>query len=308
MAETRELNDRIRAMAARQHGIVTRAQLLEAGLSSAAVGRRLAAGRLRPVHRGVYRFGPLEPEPAREMAAALAGGPTAVVSHMNAGWLWRLVPTRGPGPVHVTVPGSGRSSRPGIRFHRAALSDDEREIVHGIPVTTPGRTLADLAGVLGSREVEQAAAVAERRELIAPDELGVLPERYRGRPGIAALRDVSRERTGPRFTRSELEIRCLRLFDGAGLPRPRTNVRIGPYEIDLYWPDLRVAVEIDGRAYHSDRLRFEGDRRKDAWLRARGIQVVRLTWRQVTGDGLRTAVQVGQTLALARSRRDREDP
>lgn len=303
MPESRELNDRVRAIAGRQHGVVTRPQLLEAGLSPARVSRRLTAARLRPLHRGVYLVGPLEPDYAREMAAALAGGAGTVVSHTNAAGLWRLIPVRADGPVHVITPGSGRVDRAGIRFHRVTLDDDERAIVDGIPVTAPGRTLVDLASLLGSREIEQAVAAADRLELATTDELAALPQRYRGRRGMAALRAILEARADPHFTRSELERRAVRLFEDAGLPRPLTNVSMSPYELDLYWPELGVAVEIDGRAYHSSRSRFEGDRRKDAWLRARGIQVIRLTWGQITRDGLRTAVQVGQALALARSRR-----
>lgn len=117
------------------------------------------------------------------------------------------------------------------------------------------------------------------------------------------LRALIRNPSGAAFTRSEAERQCLDLLRAAGLRSPHTNVSVGPYELDLFWADESVAIEIDGRAHHSSRARFEGDRRKDAWLRARGIEVIRLTWRQITREGIATAVQVGQTLALARARR-----
>lgn len=93
------------------------------------------------------------------------------------------------------------------------------------------------------------------------------------------------------------------MLRSGGLPRPHANVPVGPYELDLFWPDEGVAIEVDGRAHHSARQRFEGDRRKDNWLRVRGIEVIRLTWGQITRDPVRTAVQVGQILAVARVRR-----
>lgn len=289
-------------LAASQHGVVTRAQLVELGLSPAAVGRRLKSGRLRPLHRGVYLVGPLKPDRAAEMAAVLLGGPAALVSHTSALTVWRLWSARNAGPVHVTVPGSGRSGRRGIRFHRVdQLADEERAIIDGIPVTSPSRTLADVAGVFGSRELELVVSAAEREGLISDDELAALPDRYRGRPGIPMLTELV-EPTGRNFTRSEAERRCLEMLRRGGLPRPHANVPFGPYELDFFWPDERVAIEVDGRAHHTVPPRFEGDRRKDAWLRARGIEVIRLTWRQITGNATATAVQVGQTLAIAAER------
>jgi very-short-patch-repair endonuclease len=301
---SREAEERIAAVAAEQHGVVTRRQLLELGLSPAAVGRRLKSGRLRQVHRGVYLVGSIAPERATEMAAVLAGGPGAILSHLSAlsilGML-RVGPRR---PVHVSVPGNGRGRRPGIRFHRVPPFDgDELTVMDGVPVTSPTRTLADVTGMLGSREIEVAASVAERNGLIGIDELVALPDRYPRRPGISVLRRLLKNGRGPDFTRSEAERRCLELLRTAGLPRPYTNVSMGPYELDLFWPDEGIAVEVDGRAHHSSRPRFEGDRRKDMWLRARGIEVIRLSWNQITREGTATAVQLGQSLALARARR-----
>lgn len=299
---TRELEDRMHALAADQHGLVSREQLVESGMSPAAIGRRLKSGRLRALHRGVYLLGPIQPDRAMEMAAVLAGGPTAILSHTSAVPVWGLREGRVSGPVHVSVPGGGRSRRPGIRFHRVReLADDERAVVDGIPITSPGRTLVDVAGMLGSREIGLAVAVAEREGLIGSDELASLSERYRGRPGVSVLTALVRERAD--FTRSEAERRCLEMLRAGGLPRPHTNVAMGPYELDLFWPEERVAIEVDGRAHHSSTPRFEGDRRKDLWLRARGIEVIRLTWRQIAHDAIRTAVEVGQIMALAQARR-----
>lgn len=311
----RELEERISAAAARQHGVVSRSQLVELGLTSAAVWRRLQAGRLRALHRGVYLLGPTQTHRTTEIAAVLAGGAEALLSHLSAARVWPMLPPEPPAPVHVSVagpaapvhvsvPGRSREPRCGVIFHRTAtLRQDERTVVDGIPITTPVRTLVDIAGMLGSRDLESAIALAERENLIRAAELNALPERYAHRPGIGMLRAIVQAQAGPAFTRSEAERQCLDLFRRAGLSLPHANVPFGPYELDLFWPDEMVAIEIDGHAYHASRRQFEGDRRKDAWLRARGVEVIRLTWRQITRDGLTTAVQVGQALAIARSRR-----
>ncbi|MEJ2503820.1 MAG: type IV toxin-antitoxin system AbiEi family antitoxin domain-containing protein [Gemmatimonadota bacterium] len=290
----------IEELAARQHGVVTRAQLLSMGVSASAIGRRARAGRLRRAHAGVYLVGPIQSPRAPEMAAVLAGGPGAVLSHENALQVLGMSRRDRPRPIHVTVPGSGRGKRPGIRFHRVAtLARDEEIVVDGMPVTSPARTLADVAGRLGHGEVELALARAERAALVTAEEMADLPRRYAGRPGAPLLRAVVEARAGPSLTRSEAERRCLALLAEARLPRPYVNVPVGPYELDLFWPDLGVAVEIDGYAHHASRARFEGDRRKDRWLHARGIRVVRLTWRQITQQAIPTVVEVARILAGA---------
>jgi very-short-patch-repair endonuclease len=301
----RAREERIADLVAGQHGVVTRAQLMDADVSSAAIGRRLKAGRLRALHSGVYLAGPIEPERAREMAAVLAGGPAAALSHTSALHAWKMLRFEAPRPVHVSGPGGRDGRRPGIVFHRLSSpwTDDERTIVDGISTTTPARTIVDAACMLGRREIELALATAERQGLVSGEELARLPDRYPRRPGMTLLRSLIQDQTGPHFTESEAERKCLEVLRSGGLPRPHVNVTVGPYRLDLFWPDLGIAVEIDGRAYHSSRSRFEGDRHKDNWLRARGIEVIRLTWRQITRKPTETAVLVGQALALAEARR-----
>jgi very-short-patch-repair endonuclease len=295
---------RIADLAVRQHGVVTRAQLLGLGISPAAIGRRLRSGQLRALHSGVYVVGPIQSARAHELAAVLAGGPEAWLSHTSALHVWKLLPIDAPRPAHVSVPANRCRSRPGVVFHRVApLADDEWTVLDGIPITTPARTLVDVAGLLGSRELELALATAEREGMVGGEELARLPERYRGRPGITMFRALIGQQTGPHFSESEAERECRALLRRAGLPQPHGNVIVGPYRLDFFWPDEGVAIEVDGRAYHSSSSRFEADRRKDNWLRVRGIEVIRLTWRQITRDAVATAVLVGQTLALARARR-----
>jgi len=294
----------IEALAARQHGVVSRAQILAMGLSSAAIGRRVESGRLRPLHSGVYGVGPLEGSHAIEMAAVLAAGPSAVLSHASALRAWKLLGGGPRRPVHVTVPGRWARRRPGIVFHRTrSLDDAERTVLGGVPITAPLRTLVDAAGTLGSRELERALASAERMGLVTVEEWAELDKRYRGRRGMTLLRALVRPEADRAFTRSEAEERCLALLRSAGLPPPHTNVPVGPYELDFFWGDVNVAVEVDGWAFHGTRAQFENDRRKDNWLRGRGVEVVRLTWRQITREPVASAVQVGQALALARFRR-----
>jgi very-short-patch-repair endonuclease len=200
--------------------------------------------------------------------------------------------------VDITIPADQRLSRPGIREHRTvSLEPDERMVLGGLPVTAPGRTLLDMTVEVGSRELEAMVARAQRAELLDRDALVALLDRYRGRGGIAALRAVLATPEGPALTRSEAEARFLELVRRAGLPAPRSNVKLGRYEIDFLWSDERIAVEVDGFRYHSSRSRFEGDRRKDAWLTARGIRVIRLSWRQIVESAVPTIVQVGQALA-----------
>lgn len=306
--------DRISELAAAQHGVITRRQLLEKGVSTGKLRGLLESGRLRPVHRGVYFVGPVAGSRAREMAAALAVGPSAAVSHTSAAALLGIVcgsgrdpaarhhvpPGTAASPVHVSFPGGGRRQRLGIRVHLVtSLEPDERRVVEGVPITAPGRTLVDVAGMLCVRQLEQALARAEREGLIRPEELRSLPERYRGRPGIAALRSVLDLQGGAALTRSEAEAAFLALVREARLPPVAANVAMGPYELDCFWSRARIAVEIDGFAHHSTRPRFEADRRRDAYLMARGIKVIHLTWRMIKHERLATAVLLGQALARA---------
>lgn len=305
MGNTRNgsVEDRIRAIVARQHGVISRGQLLEAGLSPGVIDGRVRTRRLRPLHRGVYLYGaltgPLRPVRSGEMAAVLACGRGSVVSHESAASLWDIMRPRGGGePVHVTHTGGDRR-RPGIRTHRVtSLPETHVADVGGIPVTAPARTLLDLAGRVGSRALEQAVARAERRALIDVGELKVFVQSVGPRPGTPALRKTL-DLGEPALTRSEAEERFLALVRQGCLPAPRLNALIGPYEVDFLWPPQAVAVEVDGFAHHSSRRVFENDRRRDADLAARGIHVLRVTWRQLVDEPHAVLVRVARTLALS---------
>jgi very-short-patch-repair endonuclease len=185
----------------------------------------------------------------------------------------------------------------GLDIHQAALRDDEVTVRAGIPVTTPARTLLDLAGVLSPQRLERAATEAEIRRLGSPTTLADLVARYPGRPGTPAIRRLLESRAiGRHVTKQELELRFLAFLDAHAIARPRTNVRVeldrGPKEVDCLWPEARVVVELDGYATHGTRRAFEEDRARDRALVVAGYRVVRITWRQLAADPLALAGQL----------------
>lgn len=285
-------------IAAQQHGLVSRTQLIRAGVPQHVIAHRVTAKLLRPVHSGVYRVGPLVPPRAREMAAVLACD-GAVVSHRSAAALRSLLPPQKPNePVDVTLPpGQHRGRRPGIRTHRSILDPSDITVVQGIPVTSPARTLIDLAGVASSRQLERALALAEREDDTVRKQLLALLRRATTRKGTRTLRAMLRAPAA--LTRSEAEDRLLDLLRSGGLPRPQTNVIVHGHEVDCYWRHAGLIVEVDGFAYHSSKHAFVRDRQRDTELAAAGIQVVRVTWRQIEKEPRKTLVHLAQALAYA---------
>ena len=176
------------------------------------------------------------------------------------------------------------------------MSRGETTRLSGIPITTPARTLLDLASEATSRELEQAVAEAERRHLASRGGLVALLARYPRRPGTRALRFLVETHQRPALIRSEAEERLLALIGKAQLPAPDVNARVGPYEVDFLWREARLIVEVDGFAFHGDRAAFEADRRRDAELAARGFHVIRVTWRQIEAEPEAVLVRVGQAL------------
>ena len=292
----------MRSLAARQHGVVARAQLLEAGVAAHIIDHRLARGCIDAVHRGVYRVGPAALPHERELAAVLACGGSAVLSHRSAALLCGLLPdSLGGGPVDVTSPGGHRTALQGVRVHRVScLPADEVTLVEAIPVTVPARTLLDLAGQSGVRELEQAVAQAERAGLAARAELARLATRHPHRPGMRAIRRLLAAGAEPAFTRSEAENRFLALIRKAQLPAPATNAALRGYEVDFLWRAEGLVVEIDGFAFHASSAAFERDRRRDAVLAAAGLRVMRITWRQVSAEPEALLVRLAQALVQPR--------
>jgi len=296
---TPEADARVAVIAACQHGVVSRAQLAEVGLSRRAVQHRVARARLYPLGGGVYAVGrPDVPPIAMEHAALLSVGADAVLSHATAGARRRIITPLG-GPIHVTVPRDGPRSRPGVVVHRVRRLDAEDVgIADGLRVTTAARTLLDLAALMSPRDLRWAVEEARVQRLVTDTQLRDVLARHPGRRGAARLAALVDHDTGhPLRTRSEAERRLLDLIAAARLPRPATNVRVAGFEVDAFWPAERLAAEVDGFAFHGTREAFERDRRRDARLHAAGIRVLRLTWRMITDEQPATAALIAAALA-----------
>ena len=234
------------------------------------------------------------------MAAVLAGGTGAVLSHRSAGQLLGIA--SGTAISELTRP-TGSRPRPRLRLHRGLLPADEVEEVEGIPVTSVSRTLLDLALMVVRREgftseqLERALNEAEVRRLTSQVSIPELLRRYPGRQGAAALRALlDDEGRTDGITREELERRFAALIDAHDLPRPRLNADLAAagrfFEVDCLWAAQRLIVELDGRAVHGTRRAFEGDRERDRLLLGDGWRVMRITWRQLRDDGPAIADQL----------------
>ncbi len=275
----------IAAMAGRQHGVVARRDLLRAGVTSRQITWRLRGGRLHQIHRGVYLVGHVvATEHGRDMAALLACGARAVLSHRSAAALWGLLPYPASAPACVTLPIAGRVVRRGIDVHRAALSPRDVRRRKQLPLTSPPRTVLDLAAKLGPEELERVVAEAGYRRLASEWELGAQIQRNRGKRGNVTLRRILDLAGGPRRTRSPAEREMLTLLRRSGIDGYETNARIRGFEVDALWRERSFAVELDGYAAHSGRLAFERDRLKIAKLKARGLDVMPITPRQLRDD------------------------
>ena len=264
----------IATIAGRQHGIVTVAQLRDVGLEEAAVRRRVAAGRLHRLHRGVYAVGHRSLSwRGRWLAAVLAAGDGAVLSHASAAALWEFLrPTQG--PIHVTVAAAvRRESRPGLQVHRSrTLTPSHVTRCHGIAVTTPARTIEDIRGTvepwLFRRALRQAELAGHRV------------------PHLSAVRR----------TRSDLELVFLALCDDHGLPHPLVNHRVHGCLVDFFFAEHRLAVETDSWEYHRGSVSLEDDHARDLQLRAQRIEVRRYTGDQLAGASAAVATDLRAAL------------
>jgi very-short-patch-repair endonuclease len=294
---TDDADEVIMSLAERQYGVVSRAQLLHAGIGSDQVAGRVRRRRLRPLQRGVYLVGPLLVPRARFMSAALCCGESARVSHGSAAMLWQTAESgAGATTVDVTIPPHDRRRRPGVRIHRIELRPDEVTTLDVIPVTSPARTLYDLAGTLAGRDLERVTAEALAQRVTERADIERLVTRYRHRPAAGRLMAILGMDPPPALTRSDAEEELLALIRKAQLPRPAMNVRVQGCEVDLYWRAERLVVEMDGFAFHGWRHRFESDRRRDAVLAAAGLRVMRVTWRQLENEPEGILVRLTQAL------------
>ena len=282
------VDQRIARLAEGQHGVVGRRQLELLGLARGSIEGRLRRGQLHLVHHGIYAVGHgLISKEGRWMAAVLACGDGAALSHRAAGWLLGILPL-GDGLPEVTRP-KGWRPQPGIVQHRSPLSPDEVEIVSGIPVTGLSRTLLDLAAVLPRERLEQAMNEAEVRGLTDRVSVPALLVRYPRRPGTVALRAILDDAGKARgVTRRELERRFAAVLASTDLPRPHRNADVAVagrfFEVDCLWRAQRLIVELDGGFVHGTWRTSERDRERDRLLIADGWRVVRITWRQLGDD------------------------
>ena len=274
------------ALASRQHGVVTWTQLRELGFTREMVRRRVEAGRLYRAQPDAYAVLPSLKVPGRMMAAVLSCGHGAALSHRASGAVWELGPWP-TGIIDVSVT-RNRGPRAGVRIHR--VKPFELVTKDGFPVTSVMRTLVDLAATEPGPRVERAYEHADRLGLL---DINFLEAECAGRRGSKLLRQLVEEgREAPR-SKNELERALLDVCRHHGIPLPSQNVMVHGVEVDAYWPDSRLVVELDGYEWHKTRKAFEEDRRRDAFLARYGIRVLRFTWRQLT----RQPEVVGEAIA-----------
>jgi very-short-patch-repair endonuclease len=271
------LANRAWELAARQHGVIARWQLLRLAFTRKAIEHRLAKGRLHRVYPGVYAVGrPQLTRQGRWMAAVLACGAGAVLSHQSAAALSGLR-NHGDARTHVSIPRNRNVRIRGITVHRrhpAALADCTTH--DRIPLTSPTRTLVDLAASLSPREIEGLINQADKLDLIHPDYLRAALDSMKPEPGVPVLRDVL-DRATFTLTDSELERRFLPIARRAGLPKPRTQVTVNGFRVDFFWPELGLVVETDGLRYHRTASQQARDTVRDNAHRATGMTPVRFT-------------------------------
>jgi very-short-patch-repair endonuclease len=302
MREEMRSHAEVARLAARQHGLVTHRQLRRLGFSSGRIGRSSRAFRLHRVHRGVYSLGhPVLSDHGRCLAAAMASGRGAVVSHEAAAWLWGLL-SPCPRVIDVTVPRHG-DRRAGIALHHSStLVPGEHGKFGPIPVTALPRTLLDLAATCSPRLTWSAIDRAERRGVLDLGAVDAMLKRRKGHRGVERLRKALAIYREPGFYRARSERLFRRLTKDAGLRRPLLNTWVEKFEIDAYWEEERFAVEVDGWEAHRTRKAFEDDRLRAEEMKLAGIDVIRISARRIeTEPG-----EVGRRLALLLRRRRSE--
>lgn len=288
-------------LADRQHGVVSRRQLAALGVGRGAVEKHLRRRSLIRLHRGVFAVGHrhLSAE-GRWLAAVLAVGPGAVLSHRDAAALHGIRKAPESRKVSITTAADSRSTPALWVYPRRRLATDEVELVRGVPVTTPARTLVDVAPMLTAAQLAATLGEADRRGLLDVAEVARALRRTNGRhgQGHARLRAAldAHLRAGATLLRSELEARFLDLVLRAGLPRPRLNARIAGFEVDALWPAASVVVELDGWAHHSDRRAAARDREKTNRLQLEGYAVLRFMHGDLVARPATVVAAVGAAL------------
>jgi very-short-patch-repair endonuclease len=283
---------RLAEIGSRQHGVVSRRQLLGAGVTSDEILYRLGSGALLPVHRGVYRIGHRAPSlEARYMAAVLAGGDEAHLSGRAAAHLYGVIKGSAPAP-EVSTPLKRRVG--GVIVRRTRIEASERGTYRGIPVTTMARTLVDLAAYLPPDALARACHEAGVRFRTTPAHVATALARRPNSPGAAKLRLILHG-DAP-VTLSALERGFLTLIREHGLPLPHTNRPAGGHRVDCRWPERRLTVELDSYRFHHSRHAWEQDRRREREARARGDELRRYTWGDVFEEPQQTLAELRRLL------------
>lgn len=287
----------IARLAAGQKELVTRAALLADAVTAKAIRHRLETGRLRTVHPGVYTtaYAPLSFE-QRALASVLACGAGTASSDGWAAALWLML-TEPAGPPEVRRQGEHRAGPAGVHLRRCA--ELEVTVHRGVPVTTPARTLLDLAasGPIGRLEEALNEALVTKRVTRAQLERAAASGRRGGRAVRALLADA------PGYTRQGAERRLRSLILKAQFSRPQFNARVEGHDADVLSPQHRLVVEVDGYAAHRHRRAFEQDRRLDQQRTAAGYRTLRLTWHQLTHEPEAVIARIAGALALSEAPR-----
>ena len=293
----------IAAIAAGQHGVVSRWQLRDAGLSAAEIDGRISTRRLHQLHRAVFAVGhPVIGVRGVWLAAVLAGGPGALLSHRSAAALHGLLRPRG--PTHVTVSNTRRRHGRGLRIHSSrALGPADRAFVGAIPVTAVPRTLLDLAATADRRTLKRAFEEADRLRLLRLADLEALRDRAHGHHGLRAYRSVLAAHSAPADVHSELERLFLELCEEGGLPQPSVDVLVEGYRVDCHWPASGLVVELDGWSYHRTRSSHEHDHARTVDLELAGYEVLRFSHGQVAAAPGRVVARLRQALLSPARRR-----
>lgn len=282
-------DERLRGMAVaaeRQHGVVAYWQLVAHGFTASAIRRLVESGLLHPLHRGVYAVGHRAlPANGWFMAATLAGGPDALLSHRSAAHLRDLMHDSR-SVIDVLAP-TNRRSRPGIVFHQSRLiHPDDRTEVDGIPVTSVARTLLDIAEVVPRRKLVYALEQAERLRVFDLTELEAVMARSRGRRGLKALTAAIKEiEPEAEYARSRMERLFIAFCKRYELGIPAMNTTVAGFAVDAVWHDRMLIVELDSWTHHRTRRAFEEDRRRDALVKRRTrFELLRVTYRWLTEE------------------------
>jgi very-short-patch-repair endonuclease len=292
----------IGAIAAQQHGVVGRDQLLAAGVTRSMIRHRIASGMLVPVYDGVYLVGHGPPSPrAALQAAVLACRPRALLAGRTAARAFEL-PAREPDTIEVTVVGRTRHSFANVRVRKLDwLPRRELHHLEGIPISSPSLTLMDVAGHGDADELIGCLHEARVKEVVTDEDLRATLAAHPNRRGARSLRALLQTEGGVRLTRSPAERRALKVMRRHGLEPDASDHPVGPYRLDFYFERERVAVEYDGRATHDNPKRFVQDRRKIAYLAARGILTVPLTAHDVGAGATRAMADLRATLESRRA-------